>query len=1003
MYVNCKSWFSYRYGTFSTEQLVQTAQALGVQAMALTNINTTADAWEFTMLCRKAGIKPVLGCEIRNARCFCYILLAKNQAGFLWINRFLSEHKRRNLPFPARPDTGGDVWTIYELGSKAPADLGENELIGVAPSKLNKLYYEPVDQFPDKYIICQPVTFQDRQHFHLHRLLRGIDLNTLVSKLSPADIADPEETFLSPEELIKRFGLYPAMIVRTRELLECCGIETVLYDPGAHTVTDKNKKIFTESLDEDRQLLRKLAFENIPQRYSHPDQEVVDRVEKELAVIDKLGFNAYYLIVWDIIQYAIKRNFFYVGRGSGANSIVAFLLRITDVEPIRFDLYFERFLNQFRSSPPDFDIDFSHKDRDEVIKYVFDRYGAQHVALLGMQSTFKGRASLRELGKVLGLPKAEIDRLATDRGAMFGEDRIQRTIRKYGRLMQGLPNHHSIHAGGILISEKPICTYTALELPSKGFATSQIDMFEAERIGLFKLDILSQRGLGHIKDTIRLVKENRGIDIDITDVERFMKDPRVNDKIRKGDTIGCFYVESPAMRQLLMKLGCGDYLTLVAASSIIRPGVAQSGMMKQYIRNYRHPHRVKYLHPRMEDLLKETFGVMVYQEDVIKVAHHYGGLDRAESDILRRVMSGKYKGSREMHILEEKFFANCHEKGYPEPVSREVWRQIASFSGFSFSKAHSASFAVESYQSLYLKTYFPKEFMVAVINNFGGFYRTPFYFHELRKAGARLHAPCVNHSSIYTNISGGDVYVGLIHVEKLTDHLKDRIVAERKMNGVYTGLQDFVERVQPAQEQLNTLVRIGALRFTGIPKKELLWKANFLQKRAKEYPVASSLFHESEPGFELPSLTRYPLEDAFDEIELIGFSLGEAFDLVDDDLAGITCASDLYHMAGKEVDIAGRLVCTKDSRTKKGELMLFGTFLDPRGDWLDTVHWPDSLERYPFLGDGFYRMKGKVVEEFGVYSVEVFEMKKIGLKKTYPGENRVEEPFRRQRPVSRTF
>jgi DNA polymerase III alpha subunit len=454
-----------------------------------------------------------------------------------------------------------------------------------------------------------------------------------------------------------------------------------------------------------------------------------------------------------------KKGFLLCGRGSGANSIIAYNLKITDVDPIELDLYFERFLNKFRTSPPDFDMDFSHKDRNEIISYIFEKYGKDHVALLGMHSTFQRRAAIRELGKVLGLPKEEIDALVKNRNAALNEDSIQKVILKYSQLMVNFPNHLSIHAGGMLISEEPIYQYTALELPPKGFATAQLDMFAAERVGLIKFDILSQRGLGHIKDTLQLVKQNRGIDIDIDRIDDFIHDLKVADQIRKADTIGCFYIESPAMRQLLMKLKCDDYLTLVAASSIIRPGVSQSGMMKAYIYNYHHPNDVKYLHPKMEELLKDTYGIMVYQEDVIKIAHHFGGLDMAEADILRRAMSGKYRGREEMIRIEDKFFANCHEKEYPYSISREVWRQIASFSGYSFSKAHSASFAVESYQSLYLKTYYPMEFMVGVINNFGGFYRTPFYFHELKKAGAALHPPCVNHSDTYTNIMGTDVCI----------------------------------------------------------------------------------------------------------------------------------------------------------------------------------------------------------------------------------------------------
>lgn len=979
MYINCKTYFSYRYGTYSTETLVQDAAELGVRSLALTNINGTPDAWDFVDFCRVRDLKPILGTEIRNGNRFCYILLAKNNAGFMHINRFLSFYKQEKVAFPERPEPNDNVYVVYKLGNLQPEQLGANELIGIKPAELNKLLRLPVNAYPAKFIIWQPVTFQNKRYFNLHRLLRAVDLNTLLSKLSADDIADPEERFMPEADLMSLFRAYPAMIARTIQLTEECEITVELK-------VDKNKKTYTGTTEGDRALLQKLALEGVRNRYGKGNKDIAARVRKELKVIDELGFNAYYLIVWDVIRYARSRNFFYVGRGSGANSIIAYALQITEVDPITLDLYFERFLNKHRTSPPDFDIDFSHTDRDEVIDYIFKRHGTEHVALLGMYSTFQRRAIIRELGKVLGLPKAEIDHLVINSHKTFAEDSLQRIILKYEQLLQSFPNHHSIHAGGMLISEEPIFAYTALEMPPKGFSTAQIDMFLAEKIGLFKLDILSQRGLGHIKEAMRLVKQNRGLSIDIERTADFMKDEKVASQIRQANTIGCFYIESPAMRQLLLKLRCDDYLTLVAASSIIRPGVSQSGMMKQYIQNFHNPEQVKYLHPKMEELLHETYGVMVYQEDVIKVAHHFAGLDMAEADILRRAMSGKYRGKQEMERIEARFFDNCSERGYPENISKEVWRQIASFSGYSFSKAHSASFAVESYQSLYLKTYYPMEFMVAVINNFGGFYRTQFYFHELKRTGARLHAPCVNRSGQYTSISGEDVFVGFVHLENLSAALIEKIVTEREINGLYADLQDFIERSQAGLEQLNILIRIGALRFTGMDKKELLWKANFLQKRAKDLAATVALFEEPQVEFHLPQFKKYPLEDAFDEIELLGFPLGNFFDLLDDDLQGITFARELSNLKGREVSIIGHLVTIKDSRTVRKEYMAFGTFLDPEGNWLDTVHWPRSLQQFPFAGGGFYKMSGRVIEDFGVFAVEVNQMHKVGLKdRNYPG------------------
>lgn len=838
MYLNCKTYFSYRYGTLGTEELVTIAAENGANALAITNINNTSDVWDFVDFCSQQGIKPIAGVEVRNtmddsapgSEKLLYVLLARDNYGLLEINRWLSRHLQAKEPFPAQPAFSEHIWIIFSFGHKPPEQLALNELIGVMPAEVNKLYGMPVAKYAHKMVIRQPVTFKNKTYYNLHRLLRAIDQNTLLSKLDPIHTAAPYEVWVPPSQLLEAFQQYPGIVTNTLQVIEGCHISMEFH-------TDKNKKVFSATPEDDRILLEKLALDGVQYRFGKKNREALQRVKKELKIINDLGFNAYFLITWDVIRYAQSRGFYYVGRGSGANSIVAYCLQITDVNPIELDLYFERFLNPYRTSPPDFDIDFSWKDRDEVIDYIFKRYGKEQVVLLGMYDTFQYRAVIRELGKVFGLPKGEIDKLcnATERDLtkVLTGDNIQRLILQYGKLMVNFPNHLSIHPGGMLISEAPIYQYCAVDMPPKGFATTQIDMFVAEKIGLYKLDILSQRGLGHIKDAIQLVKENREKDIDIHQVEKFKKDPQVAAQIRKADTIGCFYIESPAMRQLLKKLKCDDYITLTAASSIIRPGVSKSGMMKQYIYRFHHPNSFAYLHPKMEELLQETYGVMVYQEDVIKVAHHFAGLDMGEADILRRAMSGKYRGKKEIMRIRDKFFVNCKERGYPENISAEVWRQIESFSGYSFSKAHSASFAVESYQSLFLKTYYPMEFMVAVINNFGGFYSTELYFHELKKAGAVVRAPCVNRSDQLTNISGNTVHVGLIHIQGMEDKLIESILMQRAEAGPYLSLHDFMVRTGIGQEQLNTLIRVGALRFTGKSKKELLWEANFLHRQAE--------------------------------------------------------------------------------------------------------------------------------------------------------------------------
>jgi DNA-directed DNA polymerase III PolC len=677
----------------------------------------------------------------------------------------------------------------------------------------------------------------------------------------------------------------------------------------------------------------------------------------------------------------MARGFYHVGRGSGANSVVAYCLKITNVDPIELNLYFERFLNPKRSSPPDFDIDYSWKERDEVIDYIFKRYGYRHTALLGTMSTFRGKSIVRELGKVHGLPKEEIDAIIENPPAESSRNEITNTIFSTGLRIADFPNMRSIHAGGILISEEPITCYTALDMPPKGFPTTQWDMYTAEEIGFEKLDILSQRGIGHIKESAEIILHNRGVDVDVHAIQKFKKDKKIKEFLRTGETKGCFYVESPSMRGLLQKLRCDDYLTLVAASSIIRPGVARSGMMKEYIHRFHNPENINYIHPVMKEQLEETFGVMVYQEDVLKVCHHFAGLDLADADTLRRAMSGKHRSKQEMQRIVERFFSNCSERGYSEDVTKEVWRQIESFAGYSFSKAHSASYAVESFQSLWLKANYPIEFMVAVINNFGGFYRTWVYVHEAKRYGAVINLPCVNKSTYKTTIYGIDIYLGFIHVMSLEEKLASSIEEVRKNEGEFTGLNDFIKRVNPGLEQLILLIRAGAFRFTGKKKAVLLWEAHMMMTKSKP-ELMKPLFYSPVKDFTLPELLQDRLDDTYDEIELLSFPVSLTwFEMLETSYRGDVMASELVKYKGKKVRMVGHLVTIKYIKTIKNDWMNFGCFIDPEGNYFDTTHFSQSLKTYPFKGSGTYLILGKVVEEFGIASLEVEKLAKLPVRR----------------------
>jgi len=725
-------------------------------------------------------------------------------------------------------------------------------------------------------------------------------------------------------------------------------------------------------------MLIELCKKKLYNRYKKPSKKVLTRLKKELDVIIELKFVSFFLINYDIINYAKKNNFFHVGRGSGANSIVAYIIGITDVDPVELDLYFERFINPFRASPPDFDIDFSWKDRNTVTQYIFKRF--DNVALLATYNTFKYKAVVRELGKVFGLPKEEIDKLS--KGIKTDQlDDISKLVLKYGKLIEGFPNYVSVHSAGVLILDKPIHYFSATSMPPKGFPTVQYDMNIADDVGIFKFDILGQRGLAKIKDALEIIKENNPDHppIDITDIESLKKDEKINTLLKTGGAIGAYYVESPAMRGLMQKLQTQDYLGLVAASSIIRPGVSGSGMKDEFIKRHRFFEKRKQAHPILLEIMPETYGVMVYQEDVMKVANKFADLTLGEADVLRRGMSGKYRSVEEFKAVENKFIANCRKKDFKDDLIFEVWNQIKSFAGYAFAKGHSASYAVESYQSLFLKCYYPIEFMVAVLNNGGGFYSTEHYIHEAKMCGAIIELPCINKSDHANSVIEKTIFLGFGYLKNLEDITVQRFLTERQLNGLFLSLDDFIDRVKISIEQLTILVRINAFRFTNKKKNELLWHAIFKTNASKEKSIQSQLFKISTTKHKIPKLKFHWLENVYDEMELLGFTIHNHFKLVTEPFLPSIKAKEMIDFTNKNVLIYGLLVTTRFNKTSQNKLMRLSTFIDIEGHYFDAVHFTDVVHQYPINGMGIYACFGKITNRYGFCSMNVIQSKKMSI------------------------
>jgi DNA polymerase-3 subunit alpha len=978
MYLNCHTYYSLRYGTFSEIELLELAKENGISSLVLTDINNTSACLNFIRQSKTYNIKPIVGIDFRNGAKQQFVGIAKNNEGFKELNQLLSHHLEHKTALPDVAPQMSNVYIVYPFEHVLELEktvFKDYEFIGISVAEIGKLRFSKLKELKDKLVIQQTVTIRTKKDFNAHRLLRAIDNNCLLSKLLKSEECRQTETMLSKEALELAFSEFPHIIENTKYLMKQCAIH---FGFGSERQS-QNLTLYTDTAEDDYKRLKALCDIGLPKRYKHPSANVYERLERELQTIESLNFVSFFLINHDIVSYAKRQGYFHVGRGSGANSIVAYIIGITDVDPIELDLYFERFINPFRASPPDFDIDFSWKDRDDVTKYIFKRF--EHTALLATYNTFKYRAVVRELGKVFGLPKEEIDILSKGNLPTKEMDEVGHLVLKYGKLIEGFPNYVSVHSAGILILNQSVHQYSATFMPPKGFPTVQFDMIIAEDVGVFKFDILGQRGLAKIKDALEIISENRPElpPIDIHDIERFKTDKNINHLLKSGGAIGAYYVESPAMRGLMTKLQTQDYLGLVAASSIIRPGVSGSGMKDEYIKRHRFPEQRQRAHPILLEIMPDTYGVMVYQEDVLKVASQFADLTLGEADILRRGMSGKFRSRAEFVGVEQKFISNCKNKGYSEALIFEVWDQIKSFAGYAFAKGHSASYAVESYQSLFLKCYFPIEFMVAVLNNGGGFYSAEHYIHEAKMKGAIINLPCINNSDHPNRVEGKALYLGFGYLRNLETLVIQRFLSERQLNGYYTSLEDFIDRVTISIEQLTILIRIGCFRFTNKSKTELLWHAIFKLNATKAKTRQPKLFKPKHKHFELPVLEANTIEDAYDELELLGFPLCGYFNLIDEPMTHDILAKDMCHHVKKEVIMYGNLVNTRHNKTSQGKLMRLSTFVDKEGHYFDAVHFTNVVHQYPIHGLGIYKCLGVITEKFGFCSMIISKSRKVKM------------------------
>lgn len=984
VHLHVHSNFSFCRGASRVEELVDAALARGMSAMALTDINGLYGLVWFLQYAAGRGLRPVVGAELRTngERA---VLLARNRNGYETLCATVS----RRQTDPGFSLTGSllekreDLIVISDQITLLQA-LGKQNGTGCLYAELNDPRVEaPLLRFCRASgvppVATNDVYFADPSDFALHQLLRAIDLNTCLSRLPPGEVADAGR-WLKPEELMaRRYPHIPSALENTGRITADCAADLGL---GALVFP---RFECSDGLDAFEHL-REECYRGAERRYGELSDSVRKRLEHELGIIRDKGFADYFLIVRDIVRQSART----CGRGSAAASLVAYCLGITHVEPVTHNLFFERFLNEGRSDPPDIDIDFPWDERDRIFDYVFARYGAARAAMISNHVGFRPRAATREIAKVYGLPEQEISAVTRRMGYYWSlrnlEERMSNNpmykdidlkppwpeIFRLAARLRGFPRHMSVHCGGIVIVPDRIDRYVPVERAPKGLPIIQWEKDQAEDAGLIKIDLLGNRSLSVIRDALAAVHENYGIAIDYDQWDP-TEDAATQELFRRGDTIGVFYTESPSIRQLQRKCRTGDFDHLVIHSSIIRP--AANRYIREYVRRLRGGRYVP-LHPILEEVLRETRGIMVYQEDVSRIAMAMAGFTASDADLLRKILSKKRPGGK-LEDYHERFRAGAKNRGVPEPVIDEVWQMIMSFSGYSFCKPHSASYALLSFKSAYLRAHYPAEFIAAVLSNQGGYYSAFEYVSEARRMGLRVLMPDINESRREYRGVNRSVRVGLMQLKGLHEAALDAVLHERRKRP-FVSLADFLDRVDIDVADVKVLIKSGAFDSiaAGSTRPELIWQAlAWHEARTARRAVARTLFRDI-PPVTPPRVPQYGSRTILEhELETLGFLISRhPLSLYSGPLSKIRYVRgvDLPRHVGKRITTIGWWVTGKLISTKNDEPMEFISFEDTSALY-ETVFFPEAYARFCHMLNRSrpYVLTGKVDEEFGVCTLVV--------------------------------
>jgi len=951
----CRSKFSLLDGLASPADLVENAGNMGYEALLLADRNNLYGCYDFYYAAREIDLKPLIGVELTTEKGN-LILIAADIDGFRNLTRLVTCYQLDQIP-PVetiqRHRRGLVCLARFDTDLACLRDIFGDALYVIIDLNRPSRSFRMARRSGIKPVAAPPVRFLEKADWMRHRLLRAIDGGYLLDSLPPAEAGSPEDFLRAPGDYRRHFSLSGELPGIADELVGRCNL-----------VFPARKNILPDiKIDGDHfEKLRRDSLSGLCRKISHPPGPYLARLQYELSVIRRTGFVDYFLIVGDLVNYCRSREIAVVGRGSAAGSLVSYSLGITQVDPVRESLYFERFLNEARLDCPDIDLDIDWRRRDDVLDFVYRKYGHDRVAMIASYVCFQPRLAVRETAKAMGLPVAEIERMLRRLpryppagvgrpfawpGISGGDRKRFLPVIENARSIYGLPRHLGIHAGGIVITPRPLTDYISLERAAKGIVVTQCDMYQSEKIGLVKIDILGQRGLAVIADCYRAARKMEGGRLKIPEA-----DPATYRLLRGGKTIGVFQIESPGMRALLRQLKPRRLNDITLALALIRPGASDSGMKKIFLERFHGRMKTAYPHPRLAPVLDETHGVFIYQEQVILAAREAAGFNLAASDMIRRAIT-KSRQRRDYGPLAKRFRDGAAINGISEKTAGEIFAQMKQFAAFGFCKAHAATYGYIAYQSAYFKTHYPGIFMTAVLRNGGGYYPAAVYAAEARRLGIEIAPPDINNSRTHDCLKGNRLYLGMNRVRHITG---EHIALIRRYRPFHSIL-DFARRTTLSQREIENLIKVGFFDSLEKSRPALLWQYRLRGSRAT--PAGSDLFGETNA---LPSMEKLP--------SLVPFSRYEIFRAESEilDLSASFHPLTLF-TTHREIDqrrlaerpdgtplaVTGWLADRKKIRTRNNQLMVFLT-MDSLSDTFEVALFPDVygrcrdvLSRYRYL------------------------------------------------------